>query len=285
MRKSPALAVVIAAFSLSATVSQGAFVLLENFDLLNAGQPLNGQPISSPWTANANATVVNTGGVDNVASLATGGTGNPACFHSLGGLTIPNTNAASTVYFNFSISVAGVGNNWNFIVTDVAAPPDTAGSSEVQLNFDGGTVAVPILAMRARSAGNFLLLSLDGTAATNFLPNVGVDYNGWFEINNTNDTYRVYLQSDGDVRVATRTQMLANNGTGGLFTFRNSGAGAQPNDLITANFGSAGTGSVVQFDDIYVDTSGFNSINPVPEPAQSVIMLAAGAVVLLRRRR
>jgi hypothetical protein len=58
--------------------------------------------------------------------------------------------------------------------------------------------------------------------------------------------------------------MLADNGTGGLFTFRNSGGEPQANDLITLNFGSAGTGSVVRIDDIYVDTASFNSANPVP---------------------
>jgi hypothetical protein len=283
MPKYPALAVVIAAFSLSATVSKGAFVLLDNFDLLTAGQPLNTQ---GGWTANPNASVVDTGGGDKVASLAVGGTGNPACFHTLGGLTITNANAAATVYFNFSISVAGAGNNWNFIITDVAAPGDTAGSSEVQFNYDATLAAV-----RARSAGNFTLLSTAGTVATDFAPLANVQYNGWFEVNNTNDTYKLFLQSDSDARVLARTQMLADGGTVGIpagtgtFTFRNSGGGAQPNDLITANFGSAGTGSVVQFDDIYVDTAGFNSFNPVPEPAQSGILLAAGTVVLLRRRR
>ena len=284
MQKSPALAVVIAAFSLSATVSQGAFVLLEKFDPLNAGAALSGQ---NNWTANAVATVVDTGGGDKVASLATGGTGNLSCSHPLGALNILNTSAASTVYWNFTISVGGVGNNWNFIMTDVTTPPDTAGSSEVQFNFDGGTVATPNPAVRARSGGAFLFLSTGGSAATDFLPTPGVLYNAWFEIDNTTDTYRVYLQSDGDIRVALRTQMLADNGTGGTFTFRNSGVTAQPNDLITTNFGSAGTGSVVQFDDIYVDTAGFNSGNPslIPEPAAAGILLAAGALVSLRRRR
>jgi hypothetical protein len=231
------------------------FILFENFDTL-ATAALNGQ---GGWTGNAVATVVDTGRGDKVANLATGGTGNLSNYHSLDGLTISNTDAASTVYWNFTISAAGAANNWNFIVTDVEAPADTAGSSEVQFNFDGAQAAV-----RARSAGAFLLLSLDGTAATRFLPLVDVQYNVWFEINNTNDTYRVYLQSDGDVRVATRTQMLADNGTGGLFTFRNSGGEPQANDLITLNFGSAGTGSVVRIDDIYVDTASFNSANPVP---------------------
>jgi hypothetical protein len=290
--KIPALAVVIAAFSLTATVSQGAFVLLENFDQLNAGQPLNGQ---GGWTANAVATVLDTGGGDKVANLATGGTGNLACFHSLGalpgGLTIANTNAAATVYFNFTVSVAGVGNNWNFIVTDAPSPGDTSTSSEVQLNFDGGTALAPILAMRARSAGNFLLLSTAGSVATDFLPLVNVQYNGWFEIDNTTDTYKLFLQSDGDARVLARTQMLADGTVGaipagtGTFTFRNSGTALQTTDLVTANFGSSSGTSVVRFDDIYVDTAGFNSFNPVPEPAQSGIMLAAGAVILLRPRR
>jgi hypothetical protein len=289
MRKSPALSVVIAAFSLTATVTQGAFVLLDNFDLLADGA-LNGQ---GGWTANTVATVVNTGGGDKVANLATGGTGTLSCFHSLSGLTIPNANSASTVYFNFTISVTGVGNNWNFIVTDIAAPTDTAGTSEVQLNFDGGTVTTPTPAIRARSAGNFLLLSTGGSVATDFLPLVNVQYNGWFEIDNTTDTYKLFLQSDGDARVLARTQMLADGTVGGIpagtgtFTFRNSGGGAQLNDLVTLNFGSGSGASVVRFDDIYVDLAGFNSGNPVPvpEPAAAGLLLVGGMAFSLRRRR
>jgi hypothetical protein len=277
MRNTPAFALLVAAFSLTSAIrSHAAFVLFENFDALVDGA-LSGQ---GGWTGNSVATVVNTGGGDKVANLATGGGGNLSNFRPLGGLAIPNTNAAATVYWNFTISAAGSANNWNFIITDVLTPADTAAASEVQFNFDGGQPAV-----RARSGGAFLNLSLDGTVNTHFLPLVGVQYNGWFEINNTTDTYSLYLQSDGDPLVGSRTQMLAANGTGGLFTFRNSGGGIQANDLITSNFGSGSSGSVVRFDDIYVDTAGFNAANPVPEPAAGGIGLMAGLVLLSRRRR
>jgi hypothetical protein len=253
----------------------GAFSVFESFNGLTAG-PLSGQ---GGWTGNVNASVVDTGGGDRVAQLATGGTGTLSNWRPLGGLTIPDSNTASAVYWNFTISsVAASGNNWNFIITDVTNPPDTAGSSEVQFNYDSSQPAV-----RARNAGAFMNLSLDGTTSTRFNPLINLQYNAWFQINNSTNSYTVYLQSDGDPRVATPTQMLADNGTGGTFTFRN---GAAANDLNTANFGSASSASVVQFDDIYVDLAGNNLSNPlIPEPSSAVVLLAGGIFLTMRRKR
>lgn len=262
---------------LTAAKLSAAFSLFENFDGLATG-PLNGQgPAGNLWTGNTVASVVDTGGGDKVVNLAISGTGNLANYRSLTPLNLAITNAstAATVYWNFAVSAAGATNNWNFIVTDDPAPADTGASSEVQFNFDGTQPAV-----RARNGGAFLNLTLDGTVATRFLPLTNVIYNGWFQINNSADTYQVFLQSDADARIATRTLMI---GEGGLstFGFRN---GAAANDLTTVNLGSGSSGSVVQMDDIYVDKTGFNPVNPaVPEPAS--LSMIGGALGLLFSRR
>jgi hypothetical protein len=266
-------------FCLTPKVS-AEFAPFETFDFLTDG-PLNGQgPIGNLWTANAATSVSNLGGGDKVAAITPPITGVLANFRSLVPLTlsIPNASNAATVYWNFSISAA-TGNNWNFTLSDIAAPADTAGSSEVQFNYDSGAAA----AVRARSAGAFLNLTLDGTPATLFAPLVGAQYNSWFQIDNSTDTYQVFLQSFDDPRVASRTLMRSDANIS-TFTFRN---GPAAFDLTTVNFGSGSLTSVVRFDDIHVDTAGFNAANPtIPEPA-SLALLGMGAIGFcgFRRRR
>jgi PEP-CTERM motif len=280
-----------AATALLPVSASAAFVLFDNFDSYPAG-PLNGQgPAGNLWTAQAGATVANSGGSDNVVNFAIPANAIPNS-RSLtpAGLAIPNASAAATVYWNFTISAVGGGagspNNWNFVITDVALPPDTAGSSEVQFNYD--STASPLGLFRARNAGAFPLLSTTQDATGNILPLANAQYNVWFEINNSTDTYKIFMQSDSTPALAAPTQVFANDGTtgaGGNFGFRN---GAAANDLITANIGSASPGSVVRMDDIYVDLAAFNTANPVPvipEPgAFALVGLGMFGLMVLRRR-
>jgi hypothetical protein len=263
-----------------------AFSLFDNFNSYPIG-PLNGQgPAGNLWTATAGATVADSGGGDNVLNLAINA-GIPD-FRSLtpAGLAILNSSTAATVYWNFTLSAVGGGagspNNWNFVITDLLAPPDTAGSSEVQFNYD--STASPLGLFRARNAGAFKLLSTNGSTTGDILPQANTLYNVWFEINNSTDTYQIFMQSDANPALLTPTQVFADDGTGGNFGFRN---GSAANDLVTVNIGSASPGSVVQMDDVYVDNSGFNTSNPtvVPEPgAFGLIVLGAAGLVSRRRR-
>jgi hypothetical protein len=158
----------------------------------------------------------------------------------------------------------------------VAAPPDTAGSSEVQFNMDSTQSY-----FRARNGGSFLSLSADGVNV--YTPSAGVTYDLWFEINNTTDTYQVFLSGGS---LATRT-LMSSGGTN-VFKFRNSGTTVQANDLITFNTGNGGSGNVggPTVDNIYVDINGFNSTVPtfVPEPGTLSLMAFAGVAVLYLRR-
>jgi hypothetical protein len=277
---SPVRICAFAAFASFASSASAAFVPFDTFDSY-ALSGLSGQgPAGNTWTAQAGTTVFDAGAGDKRATL-TGPSAIPNYrLLTPASLSISNSNTAATVYWNFTISSAVTGNNWNFVVTDVPTPGDTAGSSEVQFNYDGGNAP----AFRARNAAAFENLSLDGTVAGRLAPLAGILYSVWFEINNSTDTYQVFLQSDGDPLLATRRIMFAEDGSGSTFGFRN---GAAANDLTTVNVGNGGTGNIVTFDDIYVDTAGLNSANPsvVPEPTVGALLGALGLAVALRRRR
>jgi hypothetical protein len=282
MKQSPILRTPVLACALSlalAAVSSAAFVPFDTFDSYSPGA-LNGRgPAGNTWTAQTGATLIDSGAGDLRARMD--GAASIPNFRGLGpaGLSILDSSTAATVYWNFTISAPGAGNNWNFILPDVAAPADTAGSSEVQFNYDASQAS----AFRGRNAGAFKFLSLDGTVAGRVLPIAGVLYNAWFEINNSANTYQIFLQSDADPAISTRKLMFADDGTGSTFGFRN---GAAANDLIAANMGSGATGSIVTFDDIYVDTAGLNAANPnVPEPSSLMLLGVASLAAFLRRRR
>lgn len=273
----------VAATALLPVSASAAPILFDNFNSYPTG-PLNGQgPVGNVWTALAGATVADSGGGDHVANLVSGTSTIPN-YRSLtpAGLDIPNSSAAATVYWNFTISAAGAGsgNNWNFVITDDAAPTNTGDTSEVQFNYD--STASPAGLFRARQGGvGFKFLSTTGGAAGDVLPVANSQYNVWFLINNSTDIYQVYMQSDSTPALAMPTQLLANDGSGGDFTFRN---GAAANALTTVNIGSNSPTSVVRMDDIYVDTEAFNLTNPVPEPS-ALGLVALGVAGLVARRR
>ncbi len=203
---------------------------------------------------------------------------------------------ASTVYWNFMLSSVGGGTttsplNWNFILTDSMAPADTAGSSQVQFNNDGTASAAGLF--RVRDGGSFDLLSTTaGTTAGDYVPKANIQYNVWFVLNPASKTYEIFIQSDGDPLLASPTQLFADSGTSGGattgdFAFRN--AGTFTGTLNTVNIGNQATNpnpATVTIDDIYVDKSGKNLTNPVPEPATVVgLVFGLGSLASFRRRR
>ncbi len=268
--------------------AHAAFTLFDKFDTYTLG-PLAGQgPAGNVWTAQPGATVATQSGADKAADVNNNAIPNYRSLSPLG-LQIENSLAASTVFWDFTMAASTTGNNWNFIVTDLAGPTDTGGTSEVQFNYDAAAVPAGTGAtttFRIRDAANFQFLSTNGTPTGRLVPTAGFLYNVWFQINNVNDTYQVFMQSPNEPSLLTRTQMFSDNGIS-TFGFRNTVVGnPQPNDLITVNMGNGGT-TAVQFDDIYVDKAGFNSANPatVPEPSALTLVGVAGVLGLVRRRR
>ena len=115
-------------------------------------------------------------------------------------------------------------------------------------------------------------------------PTDGLDtdawYNFWFVANATTDTYDVYVQSDDDSDYASQTQVASGA------AFRNAGA----NDLsVIIKQGDDFVGQF-WFDDIYVDASGQNLVNPlssdpIPEPSTALLALIGGLAAFGRKRR
>jgi len=265
------------------------FTLFENFNNLTAGQPLNGQ---NGWTSTSNAaasTTVRSGAAGNLASAAnTSNSATSANYKPLGGLSILD-NTTGTVFFQYVKSNGGVAANTamtgSVTLTDVDAPANTSDQNAVMLNSDPGQAGG---VFRARNTATVTNLSTAGTTATDLVPNVNAIYNVWFVVDNAANNYKIYIQSNDDPRVSTQTQLVADNGSGGVFGFRDASITRGPNlDMDTFNFGIGGSGvtAQLQVDNVYVDPTGTNLANPAPEPATLALLGLAGGVTLLRRRR
>jgi hypothetical protein len=267
---------VFAAYSASA-----AFVLYDNFESYATGSTLNGQvnPSSATaWVAQPGTSVVAFNGSKGVNPQFT----TTPNYNNLGSLSIPHASTSATVFWQFSTpsnQTAGTGgNNFNFVLTDSGAPPDTAGSSDVQFNWDSSQGTA-----RVNNGGTFRNISLDGS--TSFVPLANTVYNMWFVVNNNANTYQVYAQSDGDPRVAATATQLNTTVNASTFTFRKASTAA----LQTVNFGTGLNTPSPTFDNIYVDLGGQNLINPTvtssPEPVSLGVFALGGIALLARRRR
>ena len=103
-------------------------------------------------------------------------------------------------------------------------------------------------------------------------------YNIWMVIDNTNDEYDVYLQSNDDANFSSQTKI------GSTADFRN---GETSDDMVAfmlrSNSGASGT---IYIDDMYLDTTGQSLNNPlIPEPASFLLLILGGLALVPRRRR
>lgn len=253
--------------------AEAAFVLFEDFQALTPGN-LNGQ---GGWTANA--TNVN---VATVSGTLVAQVGQPAAvasnYRGLGGSSIAN-GTTGTVFFQWQRG-AGNGPNYNIGLTDLAAPGNVAGDFEIQLNMQATGV------LNARSAGAFVGLAFTNGGPT-FVPLTDTMYNFWLVVDNTADTYQVWVQSDGDANTLSQVQLVNPTGGSGTFGFRN---GVAANSIQTFLFGAGATtnNALIAHDNIYVDTAGANLANPIPEPAGiAAVALGLGLAgfAVARRRR
>lgn len=242
--------------------AQGAFVPVETFEGLTNGA-LNGQ---NGWTATNAGYVVGADPADagNQVMVVSAGTAEHTAYKAMSAIT--NSSTASTLFFR--VRRAGqVNMSWG--TSDVAAP-GVFNDFESQLNIQNGSTST----LRVRSAG--FAEPVDAFAVDTW-------YSTWMVINNSTDTYEVYMQGGALGSVTKLDDDDGANIGNSVFGFRN---GAATNDLATLLIRNGSSHTADFFvDDIYLDTTGQNLSNPVPEPTCVAPAAVAGMALLARRRR
>jgi hypothetical protein len=163
--------------------------------------------------------------------------------------------------------------NWSVGMTDLALTGDGAfGDYEAQLNQNRDAGNDFPDEIRIRDGGAF-------TSIERLEPQVW--YKFWLVINNQSDTTQVYAQGG---RFATPTLLQSRDGVS-TFTFRNSGGGPQPNDLVRFFVRLAGSHSgALYLDDVWIDPATSNMADPTeskPAPAVSLNIARSGNELLL----
>jgi hypothetical protein len=273
-RSTRMLVAALAMGAVYAAPASAAFVLLEDFQdvalganlgavnpgetfslVIQSGQSPTATVVISPWDA------------DNHAARVQG----PGATLSMpfGSESILQGTTGTLFYQIYRTGLV----NFSAGASDVASIADhNFGNYESQLNVNALNEPQ---ALRMRHGGGF--------SATQRNFDINELYNVWHVINNTADTTEVYLQQVG-VDPAP-VQLFSGSTT--AFGFRN---GVANNDMVQFLL-MTGTGSAtdanhttVFFDNIYVDKSGANLTNPIPEPG-SLALLGLGTAMLACRRR
>ncbi|BDS07081.1 hypothetical protein NT6N_21210 [Oceaniferula spumae] len=236
---------------LTALPASAALTLVEDFDALTPGA-IDAQ---NGWTSNHSSYVVAGTGDQHLSSgnntTVTGASKTATIADGATGtlfLQFKTDNLAART--SFGLGSGGLGDFNNFYA---------------QLAFTG--------------AGDFAVR--DG-ANTNAFNNVtiatGTWYNLWIVANNATDSFEAYIQG-GDITTQTK---LTTAGADDSFGFRNSSGDITDVRVMAA---TSANGNEMEFDNIYIDSTAENLVNPVPEPSTSMLTaLALGAMVLRRRR-
>ena len=259
---------------LAPATSFGAWALFDDFDPYSTGA-LNS---NNGWVADANWTVTASpaGGIGRAAA-GLAATGSARAYKPLP-LEISNASTAATIFFRVYRS-GGV--NISLGLSDDTVPA-LFGGYETQINAQHNDASFPDT-MKVRDGGAF-----DDLGPASF--QIQTWYNVWMVVNNSTDTYQLWIET-GDTAPALATNHILDPNGGGAadfdFGFRN-GAAANPLSTFVMAMGGttpALTGTLF-VDDIYVDTAGQNLTSPaIPEPASGLFVIAGAAMALSRRRR
>ena len=226
--------IAIAAFAALPWQAQAAFTNVEDFNARTVGA-LGGQ---NGWVVTTGDTTTSTVVVDpdnpiNKILKHTGGNDASKV------LPAPIPDAAVGTLF-YRVRLISTSNDVSAGLSDENPPSLTNfGTFEVQPNYSGS--------FRARDGG---------TNRTVFTMVAGAWYKLWVVADTTADTYRLYIQSDGDATYATQTELVSSDGT---WNFRNAAA-ANPLQAFVIMSNSSNTN--LYFDDLYVDTAGSNLADP-----------------------
>jgi hypothetical protein len=232
--------------------SQAAFQLLENFEL-ELGD-LNGQ---NGWVANGGVVALDPDNPDNQVGAWVEGSGDRGSWLPA---TIAN-NTTGTLFFRLRVgsdNFDGPVLNWSVGMSDIELTGQGGfGDYQAQINQNRDAGNLLPNQVRSRNAGAFdTLADLQG----------GQWYNFWMVIDNSANTYRVYMQGG-----QFPTQTLLQNTSGVTdFVFRNA-AGRPDTDLIYLFIRMPGShAESLHLDDFWLDPTGVNLTDPSTPPGAFV---------------
>lgn len=252
-------------FSCFAT-SQAAFTLLDNFETYSTGaisaQSSNWSHDSSPGQADA---IVGSTAGNNY--LIQGGANNNHTVFDNSTVLVQDGGIGTYFFRAFMVGDSHVG---------AAVSPLTAATAT---NSWGDAKPIVRIGNRVGTGANTQLYAYNSTTYSSLASDTtsGAWYNIWVLIDNTagNRDYDVHIQSDDDANYATQTQ-LSPTGLG----FRGNVADG---DLQSLFFRTAINSNEVYFDDLYLDSTTHNLVNPIPEPS-AALLASLGLLAFVRRR-
>ncbi|WP_367872196.1 hypothetical protein [Luteolibacter sp. Populi] len=215
-----------------------AFTAVDNFNTRSLGN-ISGQGGWLATNTTSVAVIVDPGNPINKV-LRQSGDGDA-------GVALPAAiaNATTGTYF-FRMRVISTTNNTSFGLADSPLPVTTGQVG----NF--GSFEVQAQAINANLRGR----DVATTFATPLNFQSTAWYKVWLVVNNTSDTWQMYVQSADDSGYATQTQLTPTDGT---WNFRNAPAS---NAITTAQFTSDNGNAFLYFDDLYIDNAGVNLADP-----------------------
>lgn len=273
----------IATVACSAASARAEFLLIDDFEGYAPASPIHGQGY---WQAEAMANATAAGiAVDpldpgnRVLTVGAGGFTSGRLGHRETINTHPeliiSQGTTATLFLRVAWDIRDI--DLSLGMTDVANPiSDSIFNSFTQFESQVGFSFAPGFDdIIARNGGGAALLTTEVQPLT--------WYDLWLVIDNAADTTQVYIQGG-----AFANQTLLQNGGLSEFAFRNGNA---ENDLVTFFIATGrNTDSVppnatenigpFYIDDLYIDTSGRNLTNPVPE-ASSVVLGLVGSLLFL----
>lgn len=245
--------------ALTTASSHAAFVLLDNMEGGNNWSAFDGTPgtiVTDP--ANSGNNVFSIGYGTNV--------NNSDSYLSLGSGIAHNT--TGTLFLRVRTTANEGAFDWVFGTTHVANP-GASGTTGAWNSYVGYGV------MNSSGGTDTEMAVRDGTGFDFFGPaSPDTWYNVWFVLDNENKETTMYYNT-GFGTPATDASTLS--ATGG---FRN----VNTDDLINLWVRNNSASTTGYIDDVYLDTTGINLTNPIPEPSTAMIG-GLGLLALLRRRR
>ncbi|MEM6822092.1 MAG: PEP-CTERM sorting domain-containing protein [Verrucomicrobiota bacterium] len=259
LRRTQIIAFGLCSFLITASSSQAAFVLLDDFETFSVNDTIDGTNGWISGAGGANQVVVSdpAGASNQVLSISDSG----SRAHISANVSDGDT---GTLFFRFrsSSSVGASDPDVAFGFTNLTVP-SVAAHMSTALRFDGTDVEV-----HDGDFGDTVSFADDEW------------YSVWIVANTATDSWESYIQGGA---FTSQTQLSIASDSN--FAFR-SGNGSidMRNFFLISNSGNAG--DTVYLDDVYFDANSQNLANPIPEPSSyALIGLSIGALYVLRRMR